>query len=183
MAQLFPILGVTGPDLLLRDYGRRAFALLEEKLLQVSVGQALVLDFRGVSVMDTSFADETVLELAMGLNEGRYGDRFLILDSPSPATVDNIEGTIARRRVKIAMLVRDADGIRLVGHVEPNLAEVWKMTLHTTTLTARGLADQLGLQLNTASTRLHKLYNARLLARTEEITSAGRQHIYTLPGN
>lgn len=183
MAQLFEILGIPGPDLLLRNYGRRAFPILEEKLLQVPIGETLLLDFKHVSVMDTSFADEAVLELAIGLNEGKYGDRFLILGCPSPATIDNIEGTIARRGVKIALLIRDEDEIRLVGHVEPNLAEVWTMASQTTILTARNLADQLGLQLNTASTRLLKLYNARLIARKEEITSAGRQHLYTLPVN
>ena len=181
MSRLFAILNIAGPDLLLRDYGRRAFPTLEENLLLTPAGQALSLDFSDISVMDTSFADETLLELATGLIEGKYGDRFLILERPSPATIDNIEGTIARRRIKIALLVQQTDGMQLVGHIEPNLAEVWQMALPAVTLTARGLANQLGLQLNTASTRLHKLYNARLLARYEEITSAGRQHLYDIP--
>lgn len=75
MRKLFVELGLSGPDLLLRDYGRRAFPILEEALIRVPLKQALVLDFRDVSVMDTSFADETVVELVAQLVEGKYGDR------------------------------------------------------------------------------------------------------------
>lgn len=181
MMQLFTALGIPGPDLLLRDYGRRAFPILEKALLDVPTGQALVLDFDGVSVMDTSFADETLLELALGLIHGRYGDRFLVLERPSPATIENLEGTIARRRAKVALPIREDGRMRLVGHVEPNLAEAWELAQQVETLTARGLADRLGLEINTASMRLHKLYNARLLVRREEITPSGRQHIYQVP--
>jgi len=181
MKQLFAALGIPGPDLLLRDYGRRALPILEKELLDVPVGQALTLDFDRVSVVDTSFADETLLELALGLIEGRYGERFLILGQPSPATVDNLEGTIARRRAKVALPVRKDGKMELVGHVEPNLAEAWELAQQVEALSARGLADRLGLEINTASMRLHKLYHARLLARREEITPSGRQHIYQVP--
>lgn len=182
MTDLFPYLGVSGPDLLLRSYGERAFALLEENLKRVDAGQALALDFDGISVMDTSFADETVLELALGLVAGRYGDRFLLLREPSAATVENIEGTLARRRSKVALLVRRRGGTEIVGEIEPNLADALQRTQQAGTLTARNLADELQLEINTASMRLHKLHKLHLLARDEEVSSAGRQHIYRLPG-
>ena len=181
MMALFTALGIPGPDLLLRACGRRAFPMLEKALLDVPTGQSLALDLDGVSVIDTSFADETLLELALGLIHGHYGDRFLVLDRPSPATIENLEGTIARRRAKVALPIREDGRMRLVGHVEPNLAEAWELAQQVGTLTARGLADRLGLEINTASMRLHKLYNARLLARREVITPSGRQHIYQLP--
>jgi predicted transcriptional regulator len=181
MTQLFAFLGIPGPDLLLRSYGERALPMLEQVLKEVPPGQALILDFAGISVMDTSFADETVLELALGLAQGKYGDRWLILAEPSPATIDNLEGTIARRRAKVALLILKEGQLRLIGHVEPNLVEAWLFVHERSELTARELADQLGLEINTASTRLRKLYDARLLARHEEITHGGRQHIYALP--
>jgi len=181
LTRLFALLGIAGPDLLLRGYGQRAFPMLEHALKEIPPGQALILDFAGISVMDTSFADETVLELVLGLSQGKYGDRWMVLEEPSPATIDNLEGTIARRKAKVALLIRREGQMRLIGHVEPNLMEAWQLVCEQTSLTARELADQIGLEINTASTRLRKLYDARLLARREEITFEGRQHIYMLP--
>jgi len=181
MKDLFAYLAVPGPDLLLRDYGRCAFPLLEQHLNQVPLGRALVLDFKGVSVMDTSFADEAVLELVLKLIAGEYGDRFLILGEPSPATVENLEGTIARRRVKAAILARGEGRLGIIGDVEPNMVDAWQKTKRSGTLTARQLADELGLEINAASMRLLKLHKLRLLAREEELSAAGRQHVYRFP--
>jgi DNA-binding transcriptional ArsR family regulator len=181
LTQLFTLLDVPGPALLLRNYGELAFPFLEQALREVPSGDMLVLSFAGVSVMDTSFADETVLEVALGLIQDRYGDRWLILDQPGPATIDNLEGAIARRKVKVALLIREGDRVRLLGHLERNLVETWQFACEKAELTARELADHLGLEINTASMRLRKLYNARLLTRREEITPSGRQHIYMLP--
>lgn len=181
MNRLLIDLGVPGQDLLLRDYGQRALPVLEHELLRVPLGRALTLDFGGISVMDTSFGDETVVELASRLIQGRYGDRFLMVERPSPATRDNLEGTIARRKAKLALLIREDGLVLVLGHLEPNLAEAWEQVRTKQTLTARSLADQLRLEINTASTRLLKLHGARLLARREEISSAGRQHVYQVP--
>ena len=181
MRKLFGFLDIPEPDLLLRDYGQQAFPFLEQELQEVPTGHALILAFEGVRVMDTSFAEETVLELALGLTHNKYGDRTMILEQPSSATIDNLEGTIARRRAKVALLIREGSEMRLIGHVEPNLQETWQLFNEKTELTARDLANDLGLEINTASMRLHKLYNAKLLARREEVTSSGRQHIYMIP--
>ncbi len=181
LTELFPLLDVPGPDLLLRNYGRQAFPVIEGALLRVPVGDSLHIDFAGISVMDTSFADETILQLALGLTASHYGDRFLVLNEPSQATIDNLEGTIARRKAKIALLVRHDKKLSYIGHLEANLASVWQIVHQTGQLTARQLADQLGLEINTASMRLRKLYDGRLLRRHEEVSAEGRQHVYRLP--
>ena len=147
----------------------------------VPPGMALVLDSADVRVMDSSFADEALIELALGLVDGRYGDRFLVLANPTEATCENIEGTIARRKAKLALLIQSGDRAVILGHIEANLGETWRLVQTSGELTARDLADRLHLEINTASTRLLKLYQARLLARTDVMTSTGRQHIYTLP--
>ena len=181
LADLFPHLGLDGPDLLLRQFGQQAFPILEEWLHSIAPGTALVLDSADVRVMDSSFADEAIIELALGLVGGRFDDRFLILADPTEATCDNIEGTIARRKAKLALLVRSRDRTSILGHLEANLTEAWRLTYGAGEITARDLANKLGLEINTASTRLLKLHQARLLARTEVMTSTGRQHIYRLP--
>ena len=150
--------------------------------METGKGEALCLDFAGVSVMDTSFGDEAVLELALGLVDDRFGDRFLILHEPSSATIENMEGTVARRKAKVAILVHRDSRLGLIGEVEPNLRDAWQRVSSAGTLTARRLADELGLEINTASMRLHKLYRLRLLSREEDVSASGRQHIYRIPG-
>lgn len=181
LADLFPLLDVTGPDLLLRDYGRRAFPVLERALCEIPEGRALRVENAGVRVMDTSFCDETIVELLSGLVSGKYGDRYLMLLSPTPATIDNLEGTIARRKLKLAILVRQDDVLRPVGHLEPNLLDTWLRVQAQGSLTTRELTDTLGLEINTASMRLYKLFVARLLCRQEEVTEEGRQYLYLIP--
>src|SRR5260370_4522065 len=109
MTQLFALLGINGADLLLRSYGQHAFPTLEHAMKEVPPVKALLLDFAGVSVMDTSFADETVLELALGLSQDKYGDRRMILEEPSPATIDHLDATIQRRKAKVPVLIRQDD--------------------------------------------------------------------------
>jgi hypothetical protein len=181
MARLFDLLAIAPADLLLRSYGQRAFPVLEAELLAVPAGSVLTLDFGSVRVMDASFADETILQLLSKLTVGSYGDRFVIIERPASATVDNLEGAIARRREKLALLVRKETSLQVVGHVERNLIETWHLVAQAGTMTARDLADRLGLEISTASTRLHKLHQMRLLARREEIVPSGRQHTYALP--
>jgi len=184
LSELFAALDVPGPDLLLRAYGERALPVLEEKLLSVPVGRALVLSFAGVRIMSPSFADATIVALLRGLREGRYGERFLILADPDEETLVSLEGTFERRqhrRLKLAVVLRCRGQDRLFGPVEDNLREAWQMVAERGTLTTRELAETLGLELNTASMRLIKLHGLGLLARREVVGIPGRQHLYTLP--
>jgi len=184
LTRLFRVLEVPGPDLLLRAYGERALPVLEERLQAVPEGRALWLSFEGVRMMTPSFADATIVELLRGLRAGRYGDRYLILADPNDDTVVSLEGTFERRlhrSLKLAVVLYRDGECGLFGPVEQNLQETWRIVAERGTLTARELADRLDLEINTASMRLLKLHGLGLLARREEVSAAGRQHIYTLP--
>jgi predicted transcriptional regulator len=184
LSELFGVLDVPGPDLLLRAYGEQALPLLEAKLLGVPEGRALVLSFAGVRIMTPSFADATIVALLRGLRAGRYGERYLLLAEPNEETLVGLAGTFERRlhrSLKLAIVLRCGGAYRLFGPVEQNLQAAWQLVAERGTLTARELADELRLEINTASTRLLKLHDLGLLARREEALPNGRQHIYTLP--
>jgi hypothetical protein len=184
LTALFRVLDVPGPDLLLRAYGEQALPVLEAQLQVIPEGRALVLSFAGVRMMTPSFADATIVELLKGVRAGRYGERYLILAEPNDDTLDSLEGTFERRRhraQKLAVVLWRNGECELFGPVEQNLQESWLFVADQGTLTARELADELDLEINTASMRLLKLHGLGLLARREEVSAAGRQHIYTLP--
>jgi predicted transcriptional regulator len=184
LSELFGVLDVPGPDLLLRAYGEQALPVLERHLLDVPEGRALVLSFAGVRIMTPSFADATIVALLRGLREGRYGERYLLLAEPNEETLVGLAGTFERRlhrSLKLAIVLRCGGTHRLFGPVEENLQAAWQLVAERGTLTTRELADELGLEINTASMRLLKLHGLGLLARREEVSAAGRQHIYTLP--
>src|SRR5918911_2543731 len=130
LSELFEVLAVPGPDLLLRAYGEQALPLLEDHLLGVPEGRALVLSFEGVRVMTPSFADATIVELLRGLREGRYGERYLILAEPNEETLFSLEGTFERRLhrpLKLAVVLRRGGVDRLFGPGEENLREAWQL--------------------------------------------------------
>ena len=181
MAQLFPRLDMYGRDLVTRALGERALPLLQDALRAIPRGMTLTLDLREIAVMDTSFTDAAVLALHQELLAGQYGDRFLGLAHANPTVIENLEGALARRRVKTPILVRGHQGLQLVGHLERNLREAWFLVAASRVSRARELADHLGLDIGAASMRLHKLAAAKLLTRREESTASGRQHIYGLP--
>jgi len=184
LRELFGVLDVPGPDLLLRAYGEWALPVLEQQLLSVPERRALVLSFAGVRIMTPSFADATIVALLRGLREVRYGERFLILAEPNEETLVSLEGTFERRlhrRLKLAVVLRNGGVDRLFGPVEENLQEAWQIVAERGTLTTRELAERLGLELNTASMRLIKLHSLGLLARREVVGIPGRQHLYMLP--
>jgi hypothetical protein len=181
LAELVGALGLPGPDLLLRVHGEQALPILEAHLKAVPAGRALTLGFQGVQMVAPSFADATIVELVRGLRAGRYGDRYLVLAEPTDDTLDSLAGTFERRMhraLKPAVVLRRGGRVELFGPVEQNLRQVWQMVLERGSLTTRELADELGLETNTASMRLLKLHGLGLLARRED---GGRQHVYTLP--
>src|SRR5918911_4374759 len=142
LSELFPVLDVPGPDLLLRAYGERALPVLEDKLLGVPEGRALGLSFEGVRIMTPSFADATIVALLRGLRDGRYGERYLILAEPNEDTLIGLEGTFERRlhrSLKLAVVLRRGDTCRLFGPVEQNLQEAWQLVVQRGTLTTREL--------------------------------------------
>jgi hypothetical protein len=183
LARLLRDWGEDGSDLLTATLGLKALGSLEREVREVPDGGTLTLDFSGISVMDASFANASVLELAARLADGRYGDRYLVLDRPSESTLFNLESAIMRRpEANLALLARDGKRTHVITRsMPPNLAQAWALALQERRLTARFVADRLKLEINAASTRLHKLHAARLLARREEVSPAGRQHIYSVP--
>lgn len=168
------------PDLATRELGLQAYPVLCNILSEINTGGVLVLDFTAVRVMDSSFAGGSVIRLLRELVEDKHGDKYIVLTHTTDSTEYNLNMTIRGHGLKLGLQVIDPSGQhRLFGQIEPNLDDTLALVNKRQTLTARDLADfQPGMAINTASNRLKKLFDLRLILRTEETTETGRQHVY-----
>lgn len=167
------------PDLVTRELGQQAFAILHEALIAVHQGDTLVLDFSGIRVMDSSFTGGSLLKLLEALVDGQIGNRYLVVTNTNVSTEENINLTILGYGLKLGLLVLNGTTPRrMLGQIEPNLEQTLTIVHQNEVITARELADLAEVAINTASNRLKKLFDLHLVQRLEEITETGRQHVY-----
>lgn len=168
------------PDLATRELGLQAYPVLCNVLSEITTGGVLALDFTAVRVMDSSFAGGSVIRLLRELVDDKHGDKYIILIHTTDSTEYNLNMTIRGHGLKLGLQVIDPSGQhRLLGQIEPNLEDTLALVNKRQTLTARDLADlQPGMAINTASNRLKRLFDLRLIQRVEETTETGRQHVY-----
>lgn len=181
MVELSTMLGLLAGYFLTREQGERAYEMLRTKLTTLPNQAALVLDFPLHQIMDVSFADESVIRLAEEIVEGHYGERSILLQGLSDDTAKNLNAVIELRRLKLALLRVEAHGHwECVGHIEPTLRETLALVAKHRYLTAPELAVQCDLAINTASTRLKRLYDLHLITRTYEISKKGLEYTYQM---
>lgn len=179
MAELSAELGSQPGFFLTRENGERAYSLLRTRLEQIPDRQGLLLIFPPEQLVDASFADETIVRLGEELTDNQLGDRVLLLLGLTEDSIKNIEAVIGFRRLKLGFLVVERnDRWRCIGQLDPSLLEVLKLLAERDHLTAPELAEMLNLAINTASNRLKRLYDRRLVRREYEVSAKGLQYFY-----
>jgi predicted transcriptional regulator len=179
MTRLARRIGVRGQNYLTREKGEAAYELLREQLLATPEGQPLVLVFPPMQLVDSSFADESVVRLGEEVKGDEYGERCLLLEGLTADSIKNFEGVLSLRGIKLPLLAVEATGAwRVLGDLEDNLAETLNLVHERGRLTASELVAQRELAVNTASTRLKRLHNLHLVRREYEVSERGLQYIY-----
>lgn len=179
MARLGAELGLPEQLFLTREKGEQAYRLLRNRLEQVPDDQGLLLTFPESQLIDASFADETIIRLGEELLRCQSGNVALILQGLTEDSIKNIEAVISFRRLKLAFLaVGSAGAWQCIGQLDPALREVLHLLAEHDHLTAPQLAEQLKLAINTASTRLKRLYDRHLAWREYESLNKGLQYHY-----
>lgn len=179
MAQLGAEIDCPPRFFLTRERGERAHQLLAARMEAVPDGAPLLLQFPPRQILDASFADEAIVRLGEALIAGAHGDRCLLLEGLTKDSVTNLEAVIALRRLKLALLVVESDGSwRCIGHLERHLLATLEVAAAEGEMTAPALARRFDLALNTASTRLKRLYDQRLVRREYRVTSTGIEYTY-----
>ncbi len=183
---------------LTREKGEQAYGPLKICLQRVPEGQALTLVFPPDQVMDGSFADASIIRLGEELVAGAFGERGLLLQGLTENSIRNLEGIIhlrhrktddtnqsseeaaPYRHLKLAfLLVEPAGSWRCVGQLETSLRQTLDIVAVHDRLTAPQLAEMLDLEVNTASNRLKRLHDQRLIRREYEVSEKGLQYLYS----
>lgn len=174
--------GVGSPSLLItREKGQKVYSALAKHLQEIDRSLTPIkIIFPDNQLMDVSFADEVVIRIAEDLVNGTYGeDQGLILQGLTDDTLENLTAVVKLRKLKIAFIVLKSSGEwDCIGQLEQNLRDTLSLVFTQGRLTAPDLVKQLGLAVNTASTRLKRLYDLHLVKRDYEITENGLQYIY-----
>lgn len=179
MTRLARQIGVRGQNYLTRDKGERAYELIKEQLLMTPEGQPLVLVFPPEQLVDSSFADESVVRLGEEVKRGEHGERCVLLEGLTADSLKNFEGVLSLRGIKLPLLAVGATGEwRVLGGLEDSLVETLNLVHKHGRMTASELMSQLGMAVNTASTRLKRLHNLHLVRRESEVSERGLQYIY-----
>ena len=124
---------------------------------------------KGIRRMDTSFARESVLELAYQFR-GRRG--VCVTDIPSQDVLDNWDAAAVTRGQ--ALVVWGSNGPRLIGpKPSQDTWELLKLVLKRGEVGTAEAAKVLGKQVNNVSTRLKRLSEEGLVLRRDTNASTG----------
>jgi len=180
MVKLASRLGFKDDRLFLtRERGEQAYPMLAARLREIPDGNPMILDFPYGQLIDGSFADESLIRLGKRIICGEFGDRCVLLQGLTEDSITNIQSIISFDNTKLAFLVVEPSGDwQCVGQLEPSLMETLELVADRGTQTAPDLAKLTGLAINSASNRLKRIYDQRLVQRHYEISDKGLQYIY-----
>lgn len=179
MAHLGEELDLPEGFFLTREKGEQAYHQIRTRLEAIPDGRPLVLAFPPEQLIDASFADESIVRIMEELVSGTFGERGMLLQGLTEDSIKNVDAVISLHGLKLSFLAVEPDGRwQQIGHLEPSLQETLGMVHAHGKLTAPQLADMVGLAINSASNRLKRLYDQRLVRREYEISERGLQYIY-----
>ena len=172
-------IGIKGQNYLTRDKGEKAYDILKDQLHVTPEGQALVLVFPPEQLVDSSFADESIVRLGEQILKDMYGERSILLEGLTDDSIKNFRAVLRLRGIKLPFLaVGTTREWQVLGNLEDSLLETLRLVNQSRQLTAADMVSELGLAVNTASTRLKRLHNLHLVRREYEISEKGLQYIY-----
>lgn len=153
-------------SLVTRPTGRAVRLSIQERLSERRGAVVTVLDFRNVSVIDFSCADEVAAKLASAALDGtpEGAELFPLFVGLERHHLDPVESTLRRRGLVVA--AERADGSALVlGELEEDARRAWHGVVRRGGGPAEALAEELELTPEGAGDLLETLHRRRLLLR------------------
>jgi hypothetical protein len=166
-----------GPRLGTRMEGERARERLLDLLLSLPEDGQVRISLAGIDVLSTSFADELIGKTLHEVTTGTFGERSMILETPSLELADGIDAKLSQRQ--LVMLCLQDESWHLLGAQTPAIRETLAWIISKGRTTTKELSGELGLQMNACVNRVARLAKLHLIRR-EQIGMSGPQAIYAL---
>ena len=157
--------------------GRYAREKLLAALASIPEPGRLIVSLDGVEVLSGSFADEAIALSCARLTTGEYGNRYLIVRSPSMEIAEDLSHKLERRRLVMLCLLDDR--WEVLGQLAAPMRETLALVIKHKETTAKELAKILGIRHNACLHRVGRLADLRLIRR-EEVGLSGPYPIYRL---
>src|ERR1700694_6338208 len=110
MTRLARQIGIKGQNFLTRDKGEKAYEILREQLQGAPEGQGLVLVFPPEQLVDSSFADESIVRLGEQMLKDMYGERAILLEGLTDDSIKNFKAVLRLRGIKLPFLAVETRG-------------------------------------------------------------------------
>lgn len=167
-----------------RSKAAEMFALSKTEVGELLPGDILLCSFKEIVDCSSSFVDEFILNWYRVI---RHIDNVLMIlnDMNEDVKFTTESAVIQRNRISkdnIVLLVKESSNYVILGDkLEKNVLQIFSYVAEGKHITARTVADELGLELNSAGNRLKKLYDAHLTLRLEQSAESGGKFEYFLP--
>lgn len=162
-----------GKHLWTREKARGIREKMSGMLDGLDVGDALVIDMKGIEVFDFSFANELFGKLLMALPKDYVG-RFIVIEHLTDYTRENLEKAL--ESLGLVAIERKGKKIELLGKVHPSDQATFKSIGQAAgPVTAAELKEKLDVNLNAMNERLNKLTGLGLIRRVKGVSQAGRE--------
>ncbi len=137
----------------------------------------VVLDLTGVELVNSSFSDEVLALPLQRLCGGEYGERFLVVLSPSAEVIQDAQLPLEKRDLTVMVFVGDAPGgdWHLLGAQKSYFDVTLREIMRAGSLATGDLAKALDISLQNCSNRLTELAKRRLVQREREFGVRGGQ--------
>ena len=172
-------LSIPGTNLLTRPLARQFIPWLSSSLAKCAASfEFAEFSFERVDTADTSFLDELLIVNGLeAMKHRKIGRTPISLSHLSASTFDNARSVFGNKKIPVVCW-KGREDFELLGHLENKLARTLRHVMTHRECTAVELARKEGIAINTASTRLSKLYKLSIVSRREEISEKGREYIY-----
>lgn len=164
-----------GPRIGTRLEGETARAALLLALTALGEPGRLLVALDGVEVLSGSFADEAIALPCGRLAAGEYGNRFLVVRAPDLELVDDLSHKLEQHH--LAMLCLIDNGWEVLGLLPPPIRETLALVIERHDVTAKELAQALGIKHNACLHRVGRLSALRLVGR-QSVGVAGPHPAY-----
>lgn len=180
--------GLEDVDILsFRSNGKQVASYIQNEISKIVQPGKFIISFKDVLICDISFIDEVIINTIDYIKSKGLNIQLLVSDADDDIK-DNIHAAILLRINKerntgnskylVHVLYLSKFGLELMGDIETNLEETFEIIKERKVITARELAEIIDLPINSASNRLKRLFDLRLVLRILLTDFEGKYYKY-----